>query len=315
VIGRSAAIGGSISFIRSRDGAKLRTTSWESPPGIPRRGACAILNGHTEFIEKYAEVIDELGARGFAGASLDWRGQGGSGRALTDPLRAHVSGFAEYDADLRVFMAEVVAPLTRGHGSPLALAHSMGAHILLRALYTDPQMFAGAVMIAPMLWPRTEGYPDWLVRALASAHGRLGLAQSWVWGMGGRDPLLTRFDDNRVTSDRTRFDRTQNLLAANPALRLAGPSWGWLAAAYRSMAAMRAPGFAERITTPCLIFGAGRDRVVSTAAVRDFARRLPHATYIELADAEHEILMENDSIRVRFWTAFDGFVEELASNE
>ena len=74
------------------------------------------------------------------------------------------------------------------------------------------------------------------------------------------------------------------------------------------MTAMRRPGFAEGITTTCLIIGAGQDRVVSTEAVRDFACRLPHGTYVELADAEHEILMENDSIRSHFWSAFDFFV-------
>jgi lysophospholipase len=295
-------------FIASRDGVRLRTASWEPPPSVSRRGVCAILDGHTEFIEKYGEVIDELAARGFAGAILDWRGQGGSERGLADPLEAHVTGFADYDADLRVFVDEVITPLSRGRDARFALAHSMGAHILLRALRADPQMFAATVMIAPMLRLETSGYPGWLVRALSFAHERLGPSQAWVWGMRQRDPLHLRFQDNRVTSDRARFKRTQNLLAANPALRLAGPSWGWLEAAYRSMAEMRRPGFAERITTPCLVVGAGRDRIVSTSAIRDFAPRLPHGTYIELADAEHEILMENDSIRARFWAALDAFV-------
>ena len=55
---------------------------------------------------------------------------------------------------------------------------------------------------------------------------------------------------------------------------------------------------------------AGRDRIVKTGAIREFARRMPHATYVEIADAEHEILMENDQVRGRFWSAFDSFVEE-----
>lgn len=303
-------------FIVSRDGVGLRTASWPAASGVPYRGLCVILDGHTEFIEKYEEVIGELAGRGFAGAILDWRGQGGSTRCLADLLKAHVADFAEYDADLRAFLDEIVGPMTLGNKTrPIALAHSMGAHILLRNLHADPQMFAAAVMIAPMLRPQTEGHPGWLVRAVSAAHGRLGLSQAWVWGMQQRDPLRQRFEDNRVTSDRTRFARTRDLLASNPALRLAGPSWGWLDAAYRSMADMGLPGFAESITTPCLVFGAGRDRVVSTKAVRDFARRLPHGTYIELSDAEHEILMENDSIRTRFWSAFDTFVGKLANSE
>jgi lysophospholipase len=73
------------------------------------------------------------------------------------------------------------------------------------------------------------------------------------------------------------------------------------------MARVLAPGFAEAIQTPVLIVGAGRDRIVHVEATRDFARRLPHGTYLELEDSEHEILMESDSIRARFWGAFDGF--------
>jgi lysophospholipase len=60
-----------------------------------------------------------------------------------------------------------------------------------------------------------------------------------------------------------------------------------------------------------LIVGAGRDRIVDTAAEREFGARLPHGTYLEFDDAEHEILMENDAIRARFWAAFDGFVAKF----
>jgi lysophospholipase len=100
------------------------------------------------------------------------------------------------------------------------------------------------------------------------------------------------------------------MVAAQRDIRLAGPTWGWLEAAYRSMARVMAPGYAEAIATPVLILGAGKDRIVDTAAEREFARRLPHGTFLELADAEHEIMMENDSIRARFWAAFDTFVRK-----
>jgi lysophospholipase len=129
--------------------------------------------------------------------------------------------------------------------------------------------------------------------------------------MAERDPLLATFDTQLCTSDRARFARTQDILETNPSLRLAGPTWGWLQAAYRSMTRVMAPGFAETIQTPVLICGAGRDRIVRVEAERAFARRLPHGTYLELADSEHEILMESDSIRARFWSAFDEFVARI----
>src|SRR5258708_23479864 len=105
-------------------GATLRAARFDPAPDVPTRGTCVLLNGQTEFIEKYFEVIDELRSRGFAVATMDWRGQGGSERALTDDGRkGYVQDFAEYDDDLAAFMAQVVAPMG---GKPIALAHSMG---------------------------------------------------------------------------------------------------------------------------------------------------------------------------------------------
>src|SRR5512142_2619414 len=128
-------------FITTRDGTRLRTAVFE--PEKKSRRVCVLLSGQTEFIEKYLEVIGELNDRGFVVASFDWRGQGGSARALNDPLTAHVGSFAEYDDDLQSFMQQVVAPLSPA--TPLLLAHSMGGHIALRALHDRPAHFRAAV--------------------------------------------------------------------------------------------------------------------------------------------------------------------------
>jgi lysophospholipase len=88
-------------FIVTRDGTRLRTAVFAAASS---RGVCVLLGGQTEFIEKYVEVIGELGARGFTVATFDWRGQGGSARLLANPLKAHVRDFAEYDDDLTSFL-------------------------------------------------------------------------------------------------------------------------------------------------------------------------------------------------------------------
>ena len=96
----------------------------------PRRGTVCLFQGRGEFIEKYFEVVADLRRRGFAVATMDWRGQGGSSRMLSNPRKGHVRSFAEYDQDLAHFMKEIVLP-----DCPppyIALAHSMGGHILLR---------------------------------------------------------------------------------------------------------------------------------------------------------------------------------------
>jgi len=296
----------SFDFISARDGRRLRTAVFV--PEKPRGKTCILLNGQSEFIEKYLEVITELNARGYTVATFDWRGQGGSARALAQPLKSHVGKFAEYDDDLLSVMDKVVGKLTST--PPLVLAHSMGGHIALRALRKRPGLFGAAVLVAPMVGILTRGYPPTLVRSVTALYAGLGEAKTFAWGMAARDPFKVDFSLQLATNDGERFERTQKILREHPNLRLAGPTWGWIEAAYRAMKRQNAPGYAEAIKAPVLIFGAGKDRIVDTGAVRRFASRLSNARYVEIAGSEHEILMETDSIRTLFWAEFDGFVAQ-----
>ena len=50
-------------------------------------GTVCVFGGRGEFIEKYFETVNELRNRGFAVATMDWRGQGHSSRQLPDPRK------------------------------------------------------------------------------------------------------------------------------------------------------------------------------------------------------------------------------------
>jgi lysophospholipase len=295
--------------IEAKSGASLRTATFLPDPATDRNRVCVLLNGQTEFIEKYFEVIDELRQRGFAVATMDWRGQGGSARALSNPLKVHVTDFSEYDDDLQSLLRIVVEPLAKR--PPIGLAHSMGGHNLLRCLHARPETLACAILCAPMIAVSTRGQPSWLARAVTASMARAS-SSDFVWGMAKRDPLKLAFADQIVTTDPARFRRTTELLAKNPAMRLAGPTWGWLEAAFRSMRQMRAYRYAGAITTPALILGAGHDRICISRAAQAFANRMPDGRYTEIERAEHEILMEVDPIRERFWREFDEFVNAHA---
>jgi lysophospholipase len=288
-------------------GATLRAARFPADPGAAARGVCVLLNGQTEFIEKYFEVIDELRSRGFAVATMDWRGQGGSDRLLGDDHRkSFITDFSAYDEDLDTLMNWIVRPMLKDGEKPIALAHSMGAHNLLRHLVRRPGDFEACVLNAPMIAISLRGQRESLVRAVTAFEVWRRNAGGWVWGMEGRDPHRVTFASQLVTSDPQRFERTQMLLREHPDLRLAGATWGWLAAAMRSMAWLRTR--AETITTPLLVIGAGNDRICLTPAARAFAQRLPNGEYVEIADAGHEVLMERNMYRAQFWAAFDAFV-------
>src|ERR1700679_2512315 len=117
--------------LKTPDGVTLRFARWLPPAG--RRGTVCIFQGRSEWIEKYFETVRDLRARGFAVASLDWRGQGLSDRALKDRRKGYVRNFADYDLDLETFMREVVLP---DCPPPIfAIGHSTGATVLIRAAH------------------------------------------------------------------------------------------------------------------------------------------------------------------------------------
>lgn len=302
------------------DKRQLRAAVWDVPEGTTPRGICVVLPGLTEFLEKYDETANELTARGLTVVSLDWRSQGASERNRSGNRAGHVTSFDEYDADMGAIVMQSVEPMQKNLialGRPplpvIALAHSMGAHILLRFMHEHKRRFAGAVLTAPMLGLQTGKYSPQFTQWLTFVLNIRRPSSQLIYTVEDRDPLHLPFEGNLVTSDRDRYERNREYLKAQPFLRIHGPTFGWLGAAFRSLQRLERKDFAEEIITPLLVVGAGRDRIVTTAATRDFVKRLPKAKYVEFEDSEHEILMENDAIRARFWTEFDAFAAPLLS--
>src|SRR5580692_8206691 len=133
--------------LKTSDGVTLRFARWLPPAG--RKGTVCILQGRGEWIEKYFETVRDLRARGFAVATIDWRGQGLSDRLLSDRHKGYVRDFADYDTDLETFVQEIVLP-----DCPppfFALGHSMGAAVLMRAAAHGHRWFDRMVLTAPLI--------------------------------------------------------------------------------------------------------------------------------------------------------------------
>jgi lysophospholipase len=283
-----------------RGGARLRYACWDAP--APPRGTVVLLPGHSEFIEKYAtEVVGELLARGYGVMSMDWRGQGLSDRPLSDRAKSHIDDFATYVADLQALVAQLISRQTPR--PVLALCHSMGAHILLRALAEGgPGLWSAAALVAPMMGLKREALLRGVLRLVPA---RAGLDQRYVPGSGPSTVTARRFEGNLLTHDARRFRFTRQWLAADPRLVLGGPTLGWARQAARSMSLLRTPGFLERIDLPALVLSAADDPLVDSATHAPLARRLAHGALLSIAGSRHEILMETDAVRARFWEAFD----------
>jgi lysophospholipase len=290
-------------MLQTPDDVLLRYARWAPPPG--RKGTVCIFQGRAEFIEKYFEVVRDLRARGFAVATLDWRGQGLSQRPLRDRCRGHVTSFAEYATDLETFMKEVVLP---DCPPPLfALAHSMGAAVLIQAAAKGHRWFDRMVLTAPMIRlsaRRTLG----MAPALARAFRASGRGAAYVPGGSAVMLQTLPFPGNILTSDPVRYARAAAVLETEPALGLGSPTIAWIDSAFRVMAQFRPTAYPARIRQPILIVAAGRDHLISTAAIETFAIHLRAGSHVIIPGARHEIMMEQDQYRAQFWAAFDAFV-------
>jgi lysophospholipase len=288
--------------VRTPDGVELRFARWDSTRG---KGTVCVFGGRGEFIEKYFETIGELRQRGFAVATMDWRGQGHSSRQLPDSRKGHVESFSEYESDLETFMQQAVLPnCPRPH---FALTHSMGGAVVLRAAHSGKRWFERAILVAPMLdFPRV-----WIARPLRILMRALrlaGLGKRYVPGGNIDGGRTSRFAGNPLTSDPARYARNAALVAHDPTLGISGPTVAWLDAAFDAIAAFQAAGYPAQIDQPILLVAAGADSIVSSAAIRRFAAQLPAGAHRLIEGARHELLQEQDSRRAQFWAAFDGFV-------
>ena len=289
----------------ARDGVNIRYCLWPRT-AENRLGTVCLFGGRGEFIEKYFETIGDLRRRGFAVAMMDWRGQGGSDRLLRNPSKGHIEDFAQYDADLRQFMNEVVLP---DCPAPFyGMAHSMGGHILLRSALSTMCWFDRLILSTPMIDIAREINGALLFRLMVEGLVMVGMGDGFIPGGSSRPWELASFEDNRLTSDKLRYERMRDVLEAAPWLGLGSPTIGWVHAASRSITQINALGFASSVKVPTLIVAAGNDTVVSTRAIERFATRLKTCRHLMIAGAKHELLQERDEIRDQFWAAFDAYI-------
>lgn len=299
-----APAGGRVAFLEMPDGTLLRYAIW--PGEAAPHGTVILVPGRTEFIEKYFETVGELLGRGFAVAVIDLRGQGLSTRERPDRLKGHILDFQTYVDDLAHWIDACLRP---NLPQPFVmLGHSMGAHIALRYLHDHAGGVSCAVMTAAMTmiqsWPLSRGFARSAVK-----FGRQLFGPNATLVSGSRaNPFISRFDENKLTHDRGRFDRMQSLIHADRDLGLGPPTMGWLDAAIRSMDLINRPDYLAKIATPILLGIPAEDQVIDVASQRRLAQLLPNGVSFVVPGAQHEILMETDGCRDVFWQHFDAFI-------
>lgn len=297
--------GARLGFVTTPDRVKLRYAIWPKSAG-PHRGTVCLVQGRAEYIEKYFETVADFQARGFAVATFDWRGQGGSDRLIGNPHIGYVDRFEDYWTDLRTFHTEILLPDCPG---PYYLVgHSMGGLASLYAATRDRMMFDRMFLSAPMV--SLSGMEDSLGAwgTFAEVLSFVGLGAVPLKRRGDKRPTEAGFLNNPLTSDMLRYMRMVETIRADDGLYLGSPSFRWLAAAMRAMVEANREEFASRLQIPLLVLAAARDTIVSTPALEQLGLRLRNGRHVVIAGAKHELFMETDPVRGQVLAAFDAFI-------
>lgn len=242
--------------------------------------------------------------RGYAMATIDWRGQGIADRLIEEPAPGHVERFADYQRDVAALVA-----FLRAEALPepwFVVGHSMGGCIGLRSIH-DGLPVRAATFSAPMWGIRMHPALRPAAWALATLGPMVGLGDRLVPSTSPMTYVLEApFEGNLLTRDREMFEFMQRQLTAHPDLAIGGPTLTWLREALREcrdLRAMASPAL------PCLTVLRIEERIVNIPAIEDRMARWPGARFDRVAGAEHELMMETPAVRTRFYDVAAAFFD------
>jgi lysophospholipase len=287
------------------DGWSYRTLERRQPAGTKVRGSLLFAGGRGDFIEKYLEVHDHWHRAGWNVTAFDWRGQGGSQGGLPG---GYLDSFETVVADL----AGLIDSWKGGTPGPhVVVGHSMGGHILLRTLADRHPPIDAAVLVAPMLMINSAPLPPLAAQWIASTASLFGWGSQPAWQQSSQPQPAGSVRQSLLTGCVDRYSDELWWWERHPEFNLGAPTWAWLKAAYTSCAAL-APAKLAGVETPVLIIGTERDRLVSPAAIRLAASRLPRAELLMFDNSAHEILRERDEVRLEALARIDAFLDRRA---
>ena len=288
----------------------VRRIDWPAP-AAGCKGSLLFLQGRGDFYEKYFETMAGWHAAGWRVTACDWRGQGDSGRLGLDAGTGHIDDFATWVSDLAYFWKSWKAETPGPH---LLVGHSMGGHLVLRALAEQRVDPVGAVLAAPMLGFASLKLPPAVMQGLAWIMTKLGDPRrpAWKWKEPPGQVPASRI--HLLTHDAARYADELWWRAHRPAVVMEPGSWGWVERAYASMRLLAAPGTLEAITVPVLMLGTDHDKLVAWPAIAAAATRLPDCELVHFGiEANHEILREADPVRDRALAAIDSFLARFSA--
>lgn len=293
----------------AEDGWELRRLDWHSQADMPR-GSVLFMTGRADFYEKYLETFRDFQAAGWNVTTVDWRGQGGSGRCGPHQYVGHIDDFSTWVADLGHLFKQW---RLENEGPHIVLGHSMGGHLVMRALAENVIDPDATILSAPMLAPAGGGMPPWAAQLAAKFMCWTGRAKRRAW-KGNDKPLEPDLLRQRLlTHDADRYSDEFFWFSERPQLRLGPASWRWVERAYSSARKLGNPFHLRKVESPVLFLVTSVDELVDNAKIEMVHQLLPKSEMKMFGEeCAHEIFREVDEVReAALETSFE-FLDRMA---
>jgi pimeloyl-ACP methyl ester carboxylesterase len=250
------------------------------------------LHGGGQTRQSWGGALREADKRGYRAVSLDLRGHGDSDWA------------PDGDYELERFSADVRQVIEHLGGSPVVVGASLGGLVGLMIAAAPPPFVRALVLVD--ITPRIEQDGAQEVAAFMDSAPR------------GFDSVDQAADAVAAYLPHRQRPKDTSGLQRNLRFRDGRYYWHWDPALLSMSRNARArlgiinpfETAARAIKVPTLLIRGGRSRIVSEAGVREFRSMVPHAEFVDIADAHHMVAGDaNDE----FNAAVFNFVAKLAS--
>ena len=259
------------------------------------------LNGRTEWIEKYAYLVNDLNLDGRTGfLTMDHRGQGKSGGA-----RAYVDSYDSYARDCAAVISHVV-----GNKPFTLIGHSMGCLIALYATLKGHVSPNGLILCSPLL-----GLPNWPVpRFFAKPSSKiLNLVKLGSMHSGAGNHANEKFEANQLTHDVDKFE----IIRKSP-FPVPSATFGWVNATFEAINQVFLPENLKKLHVPVLIIIGSKETVVDPNAFQAWIQAATKESkseieYLIVPNGKHELLSEVPQYYAKALTGINGFLKKKSS--
>lgn len=271
------------------------------------KASVVIAHGYTEMAEKFREMMYYFICEGYNVFAVDHMGHGYSSRLTNNPNLAHIEKFDMYVTDFNAFVEKLV----KSHSKDLPLylySHSMGGAISVLHLERYPGAFEKAVLSAPMISPKTAGYPHFVTKAMTTAFKLMGKGADMLFTEHEFNPDRTYLESGDTS--KVRFDYVQAKRNAHVEYQTCATTYKWIDEALRITKIMLNKKNCEKITAKILLFQADNDTLVESEPQEKFVSRVKNARLLKIANTKHELYMsENNEMKLYLDTIFDFLAE------